>query len=158
MIGSLVQHMRAGSPKEGSFSALLQAVEDPTSGKPLDDAALLPEVAALFFAGVDTTYNTICYALCALAHHLTASSLLSCMASCSLDNDGQAAGPVLSMQLRSLPHALVLYVVCACSPPAEGVSLAGTCCPSTRTRKLQWCRSWRRQVCWPRLQRHSPGS
>ena len=33
---------------------------------PLTDASVRPEVAALFFAGVDTTSHTIVFALCAL--------------------------------------------------------------------------------------------
>ena len=54
--------MRSNPAPPGSFSELLQAVEDPSTGKPYS-ARLLPEAAALFAAASDTTAHTITLAL-----------------------------------------------------------------------------------------------
>ena len=59
----LVRHMRTTAALPGSVSEALQGVEDPRKGKPLDDKAISTEVAALFFAGVDTTAHTTTWIL-----------------------------------------------------------------------------------------------
>ncbi len=50
--------MKATKLKPGSFADLLMKTKDPRTGQPLTDAQLLPEIAALFFAGIDTTGHT----------------------------------------------------------------------------------------------------
>ena len=52
VVHDLVRHMRKTTPVPGSFSAHLQATLDPHTLKPLSDASVSTEVAALFFAGV----------------------------------------------------------------------------------------------------------
>lgn len=59
----LVKHMRTTEAQPGSISEALQAVGDPRKGQPLDDKAISTEVAALFFAGVDTTAHTTTWIL-----------------------------------------------------------------------------------------------
>ena len=54
----ILQHMRATKPHSGSFADLLLKTKDPKTGQPMSDAKLLPEIAALLFAGVDTTGHT----------------------------------------------------------------------------------------------------
>ena len=50
IVHDLVRHMRGSKPLAGSFSALLQATVHPMTGRPLDDASVSTESAALFFA------------------------------------------------------------------------------------------------------------
>ena len=51
-------HIKATQPKSGSFAALLLGAKDPATGRALSDAQMFPEIAALFFAGIDTTGHT----------------------------------------------------------------------------------------------------
>ena len=50
--------MKGTTPQQGSFADLLLSTRDPRTRRPLDDLQLRPEIAALFFAGVDTTGHT----------------------------------------------------------------------------------------------------
>ena len=58
----VVGFMKGNMPPPGSFSQLLQAVPDPTTGRPYTER-LQPEAAALFSAGADTTAHTLSLAL-----------------------------------------------------------------------------------------------
>lgn len=58
IIRDLLEHMKATKLKPGSFADLLMKTKDPKTGQPLTDQQLLPEIAALFFAGIDTTGHT----------------------------------------------------------------------------------------------------
>ena len=55
MVRSLLKHMHLGAPGKGTFAHMLLRVKDPATGQPLSNARMLPEIAALFFAGIDTT-------------------------------------------------------------------------------------------------------
>ena len=57
-MGPAAPHQGATSPSPGSFAALLLAARDPATGRPLPDRLMFPEIAALFFAGIDTTGHT----------------------------------------------------------------------------------------------------
>jgi cytochrome P450 len=57
-VGDLLQHIKQGRPKKGSFADLLLKAKDSKTGRPLSDAQMFPEIAALFFAGIDTTGHT----------------------------------------------------------------------------------------------------
>ena len=50
--------MKGPPPQRGSFADLLLRTKDSKTGRPLRDAQLRPEIAALFFAGIDTTGHT----------------------------------------------------------------------------------------------------
>ena len=58
IVWGLLAHIKAQKPTPGSFAALLLAARDPATGRPLSDARMFPEIAALFFAGIDTTAHT----------------------------------------------------------------------------------------------------
>ncbi len=58
IIWQLLDHIKAGQPKPGSFADLLLKAKDPKTGKRLSDEKMFPEMAALFFAGIDTTGHT----------------------------------------------------------------------------------------------------
>ena len=45
-------------PARGSFADLLLRARDPRTGAPLSGRQMFPEIAALFFAGIDTTGHT----------------------------------------------------------------------------------------------------
>jgi len=55
LVRVLLKHVLLGAPAEGTFAHLLLRVRDPATGRPLSDKQMLPEIAALFFAGIDTT-------------------------------------------------------------------------------------------------------
>ena len=55
--------MKATTPQRGSFADLLLRTQDPKRRQPLDELQLRPEIAALFFAGVDTTGHTGAFCL-----------------------------------------------------------------------------------------------
>lgn len=55
VVRSLLKHMQLGTPAKGTFAHMLLRVKDPATGQPLSDAKMLPEIAALYFAGIDTT-------------------------------------------------------------------------------------------------------
>ncbi len=58
LVRVLLKHVHLGTPAEGTFAHLLLRVRDPATGRPLSDKQMLPEIAALFFAGIDTTGAT----------------------------------------------------------------------------------------------------
>lgn len=58
IVWGLLRHIKAGQPKAGSFAQLLLKAKDPKTGRPLSDEQMFPEIAALFFAGIDTTGHT----------------------------------------------------------------------------------------------------
>jgi hypothetical protein len=55
VVRSLLKHMQLGTPAKGTFAHMLLRVKDPATGQPLSDKQMLPEIAALYFAGIDTT-------------------------------------------------------------------------------------------------------
>ena len=58
LVRRILDHMKRTTPQQGSFADLLLKTADPRTRRPLDDLQLRPEIAALFFAGVDTTGHT----------------------------------------------------------------------------------------------------
>ncbi len=58
IVWKLLDHIKANPPQKGSFADLLLKAKDPKTGKPLSDELMFPEIAALFFAGIDTTGHT----------------------------------------------------------------------------------------------------
>ena len=58
IVWNLLGHIKAVTPKHGSFADLLLRAKDPKTGKTLSDIQMFPEIAALFFAGIDTTGHT----------------------------------------------------------------------------------------------------
>ena len=58
IVWKLLAHIKRVTPKRGSFADLLLRAKDPQTGKPLSDNQMFPEIAALFFAGIDTTGHT----------------------------------------------------------------------------------------------------
>lgn len=69
VVRKLLAHIKATHTAPGSFCTLLQKVRDPKTGEPLTDAQMAPEIAALFFAGIDTTGHTGTWALYLLSQH-----------------------------------------------------------------------------------------
>ncbi|CAL8465573.1 g5109 [Coccomyxa elongata] len=69
IIQGLLDHIKAGQPRPGSFGQLLLAARDPATGRALSDAQLFPEIAALFFAGIDTTGHTGTFILYLISQH-----------------------------------------------------------------------------------------
>ena len=69
VVGGLLDHIKKTATSPGSFCTLLQKVRDPKTGGPLTDAQMAPEIAALFFAGIDTTGHTGTWALYLLSQH-----------------------------------------------------------------------------------------
>ena len=65
IVWGLLDHIKRGQPKRGSFADLLLRAKDPKTGRPLTDEQMFPEMAALFFAGIDTTGHTGTFVLCA---------------------------------------------------------------------------------------------
>ncbi len=87
LVMGLLEHVKSREATPGSFADLLRQVRDPKTGAPLTAAQMLPEVAALFFAGIDTTGHTGAWTLCASAlsghppsrgNKNSSQSLLSC--------------------------------------------------------------------------------
>ena len=58
IVWNLLAHIKAVTPHRGSFADLLLRAKDPKTGKQLSDNQMFPEIAALFFAGIDTTGHT----------------------------------------------------------------------------------------------------
>ena len=58
IVWKLLDHIKANPPQKGSFADLLLKAKDPKTGKGLSDELMFPEIAALFFAGIDTTGHT----------------------------------------------------------------------------------------------------
>ena len=58
IVWKLLDHIKSNPPQKGSFADLLLKAKDPKTGKPLSDELMFPEIAALFFAGIDTTGHT----------------------------------------------------------------------------------------------------
>ena len=69
VVGGLLKHIKAVHTAPGSFCNLLLKVKDPKTGAGLTDAQMTPEIAALFFAGIDTTGHTGTWALYLLSQH-----------------------------------------------------------------------------------------
>ena len=63
LVRRILDHMKATTPQRGSFADLLLRTKDPKTQQSLDDLQLRPEIAALFFAGVDTTGHTGAFCL-----------------------------------------------------------------------------------------------
>ena len=60
-----------GPPRDDdeSMAAHLMRIKDPTTGQPLADEWLLPQVSVLFWAGFDTTGNTMAWTLYCISQH-----------------------------------------------------------------------------------------
>ncbi|CAL8469474.1 g9015 [Coccomyxa elongata] len=69
LVGGLLEHVNSIKATPGSFADLLLHIKDPRSGSPLTAQQMLPEVAALFFAGIDTTGHTGAWTLYMLSQH-----------------------------------------------------------------------------------------
>ena len=51
------------------MAAHLLRIQDPNTGQPLSDDLLLPQVSVLFWAGFDTTGNTMAWTLYCISQH-----------------------------------------------------------------------------------------
>ena len=70
LVRDLLGHVKSvGGGRQGSFCNLLLKVRDPKTGQPLTDKQMTPEIAALFFAGIDTTGHTGTWSLYLLSQH-----------------------------------------------------------------------------------------
>ena len=58
IVWKLLDHIKTHQPQRGSFADLLLRAKNPKNGQPLSDELMFPEIAALFFAGIDTTGHT----------------------------------------------------------------------------------------------------
>ena len=65
IVQQLLDHIKANQLQPGSFADLLLRAKDPKTGRPLSEEQMFPEIAALFFAGIDTTGHTGTFVLCA---------------------------------------------------------------------------------------------
>lgn len=65
LVRGLLEHVKSIKATPGSFADLLLHIKDPRSGAPLTAQQMLPEISALFFAGIDTTGHTGTWTLCA---------------------------------------------------------------------------------------------
>jgi len=67
----LVQVKAKGPPSEedSSIAAQLMRLQDPKTGKLLADKYLLPQISVLFWAGFDTTGNTMAWTLFCISQH-----------------------------------------------------------------------------------------
>ena len=65
IVWGLLDHIKAQRPAPGSFADLLLRAKDPRSGTAaaVGRQEMMPEIAALFFAGIDTTGHTGCFVL-----------------------------------------------------------------------------------------------
>ena len=64
--------MRARGPPgddDDSIAANLMRIRDPNTGELLSDDVLLPQVSVLFWAGFDTTGNTMAWTLYCISQH-----------------------------------------------------------------------------------------
>ena len=57
------------SKVDDSIAAHLMRIQDPHTGQPLCDSLLLPQVSVLFWAGFDTTGNTMAWTLYCISQH-----------------------------------------------------------------------------------------
>lgn len=66
-----VQVKARGPPSEddSSIGAQLMRLQDPRTGEPLADEFLLPQMSVLFWAGFDTTGNTMAWTLYCISQH-----------------------------------------------------------------------------------------
>lgn len=73
----MVQVKARGPPSDddSSIAAQLMRVQDPRTGKPLADKYLLPQFSVLFWAGFDTTGNTMTWTLFLISRHPQVSPL-----------------------------------------------------------------------------------
>ncbi|KAK9832543.1 hypothetical protein WJX81_007874 [Elliptochloris bilobata] len=97
VVRKLLGHIQRIDPGDNTFANLLMATRDPKTGKQLSDAQMLPEIAALFFAGIDTTGHTGTWALFLLAQHPEVEARLAA----ELD-----AAKLLATPARPRPHQL----------------------------------------------------
>ena len=57
------------SDDDDSMAAHLMRIQDPKTCQPLSDDLLLPQVSVLFWAGFDTTGNTMAWTLYCISQH-----------------------------------------------------------------------------------------
>jgi len=93
-----VQVKAKGPPSEedSSIAAQLMRLQDPNTGQVLADKYLLPQISVLFWAGFDTTGNTMAWTLFCISQHPEVGSQLSTLPTV-LD------WPPLCITLRPLP-------------------------------------------------------
>ena len=71
VIEELLRAVRARGPPakdDTTIAAHLLRIVDPATGRGLPDELLLPEVAILYLAGVETSAHTVAFVLCAPGH------------------------------------------------------------------------------------------
>ena len=68
-----------------SMAAHLMRIQDPTTGQLLSDELLLPQVSVLFWAGFDTTGNTMAWTLYCISQHPQVLSILAAFCPCHAD-------------------------------------------------------------------------
>ena len=75
----LVQLKAGGPPSEedSSIGAQLMRLRNPRTGAPLADEFLLPQISVLFWAGFDTTGNTMAWTLYCISQHAEVPALKS---------------------------------------------------------------------------------
>jgi len=119
-----VQVKAKGPPSEedSSIAAQLMRLQDPNTGQVLADKYLLPQISVLFWAGFDTTGNTMAWTLFCISQHPEVGSQLSTLPTV-LDC------PPLCITLRPLPLPLPISTSSSLPPPAHPNSPA----PSLRT-------------------------
>lgn len=59
----LLKHMKNGHTRKGSIADLLLQAQSAYADKSLTDRQMFPEIAALFFAGSDTTAHAAAFIL-----------------------------------------------------------------------------------------------
>lgn len=65
------------SEEDSSIGAQLMRLQDPRTGEPLADEFLLPQMSVLFWAGFDTTGNTMAWTLYCISQHPEVNALRS---------------------------------------------------------------------------------
>ena len=65
------------SEEDSSIGAQLMRLQDPRSGQPLADEFVLPQMSVLFWAGFDTTGNTMAWTLYCISQHPEVNALNS---------------------------------------------------------------------------------
>ncbi|KAL0023129.1 hypothetical protein WJX77_004743 [Trebouxia sp. C0004] len=72
MMIDLLQEVKAKGPpseEDSSIAAQLMRLQDPQTGQVLADKYLLPQISVLFWAGFDTTGNTMAWTLFCISQH-----------------------------------------------------------------------------------------
>ncbi|KAK9832710.1 hypothetical protein WJX81_002799 [Elliptochloris bilobata] len=97
IVQTLLDHIQAAPPTPGSFADLLRRARDPRTGAALSSRQMFPEIAALFFAGIDTTGHTGTFVMYMISQHPAVAAKLA--------KELEAAG-LLVTPARPCPRAL----------------------------------------------------